>query len=114
MAAGKGCGHNNMVRARFYDEHREEILADIKALGRREVLKKYGVPLSTWYNLARRWGMPEMRARQGDGQQNITFVPLPGGNGRRPQSAPKLARRQRMHISAWAAHAWPSCFVIWP
>jgi len=45
-----------MERHRFYEEHKEEILADLQKLGRPATLKKWNVPGGTMVGLLIRWG----------------------------------------------------------
>lgn len=39
----------------YYEEHREEILADINTIGSTEARLKWSVPSATWCGLKRRW-----------------------------------------------------------
>ena len=53
---GQGAGAANMERYRHYQSIKDQLLADVDALGVKAALKKHGVPPSTWVGLRRRWG----------------------------------------------------------
>jgi len=48
----------------FYEENKEAILADLASLGKRAMLQKWGIPISSWTYLSRRWlGVPVKQPR---------------------------------------------------
>jgi len=53
---GKRGGATRM-KGRFYDEHKEEIIADLQELGLEDMRKKWAIPLTSWYGLQKRWGL---------------------------------------------------------
>ena len=48
---------------RYYDENRKDIEADIEALGKKEVLKKWGISGGAFTNLRRRWQSADAAAK---------------------------------------------------
>jgi len=49
---------NNMEKHRYYEEHKEEILADLRSMGRPATLKKWNIPNGTMSQLEKRWLPP--------------------------------------------------------
>ena len=49
---------SNMGKHRHYEEHKEEILADLRSLGRPATLKKWNIPNGTMSQLEKRWLPP--------------------------------------------------------
>lgn len=55
MTGGKGEKH------RFYEAHKEEIMADLRTMGRQATCKKWNIASSTMTQLGDRWLTPEER-----------------------------------------------------
>jgi len=51
----EGKAMNKVGKRRYYKEHREEILNDVRLLGRPAACKKWGIASSTWHQLMQRW-----------------------------------------------------------
>ena len=60
---GKGGGRNNRERERYYLAHKDEILADVRELGRTEARKKWDIPSSTFTHHMQRWGVGAPRRK---------------------------------------------------
>lgn len=85
----KGLSHDELWRRHdYYVAHKDEIIADLFALGNAATRKKWEIPIQTVHNLKSRWLTPEQRAqitRWGPGP-----APSPlsssssSGNGRLP------------------------------
>jgi hypothetical protein len=77
----------NFERARWYEDHREAIVADVKVLGPTEARKKWNIPSSTFSHHLRVWGV------------------LPPGAklANRPKAKP-APKRPRPQNDAWQRH----------
>ena len=49
---------SKMEKHRHYEEHKEEILADLRSMGRPVTLKKWNIPNGTMSQLEKRWLSP--------------------------------------------------------
>ena len=49
---------SSMEKHRHYEEHKEEILADLRSIGRPATLKKWNIPNGTMSQLEKRWLSP--------------------------------------------------------
>jgi len=52
---------SNMEKHRHYEEHKEEILADLRSIGRPATRKKWKIPSGTMGALEERWLSPQER-----------------------------------------------------
>jgi hypothetical protein len=50
---------SNMAKHRHYEGHKEEILADLRSIGRPPTLKKWKIPSGTMSQLEKRWITPQ-------------------------------------------------------
>lgn len=52
---------SNMEKHRHYEEHKEEILADLRSTGRKATCNKWNIPRSSMAQLEKRWLSPQER-----------------------------------------------------
>lgn len=85
LKEGKIMGTN--VKHRYYEEHRGEILEDLRRSGTTATRKKWGIASSTWHQLKQRWLPAADPAQAVDSQ-----ISYPQGNiaSEKPQSLPAL------------------------
>lgn len=55
-------GDNHSNRRKYYKEHRDEILADLRSIGRVATCEKWSIPRTTLHSLEKRLLTPEERA----------------------------------------------------
>jgi len=70
-------------RAKYHQDNKEAIIADILSIGRVPTSKKWNIPTSTIHTLAHKWLTPEQKASP----QSLRYpTPLPSSAGAEPQN----------------------------
>jgi len=71
-------GVSNMAKHNYYEEHKEEILADLRSIGRPATRKKWNIPSGTMGQLEGNWLTPQeskdltLRSRAGSSRPAAT------------------------------------------
>jgi hypothetical protein len=77
------CGHVQTSRSekhKFYEVHKQEILADADRLGEQAMRNKWGIPSTSWYQLKGRWSPLVAATSPPNGPPTGTLPPLPPFN----------------------------------
>jgi hypothetical protein len=50
---------SNMAKHKYYENHKEEIIADLRSIGRPATISKWNIPRATMTQMEKRWLTPQ-------------------------------------------------------